>query len=210
MTSNRKRLTVLALCTFVCTAAWTASFATGAQASPAWFFNGVELESKETTLNHAGEGSLSAFGLTTTCEPFVFLATISNSAGSGKASVTSVPLSNCYTSSPQCEVGAIGAETLPWSAHLTTISGTDYLVVEGVKLAITYAGEECVLGEVLVKYTGTAGGRIDNETESVTFDAASFTATKTALKALGAAATWNGNFTMIATGVHVGQALEVF
>lgn len=206
--TNRKRLTTLTLCTLTCLFC-AASFAASAGASPAWFLNGVELEGKETTLNHAGESSLTVPGLTTTCEPFVFLATISNLAGTGQASVGNVPLSNCDTNSPQCEVSTIGAET-PWSGHLTTISGDDYLILEGVKLNVLYTGEECVLNEILVKYAGTAGGLIDNETESVSFDEASFAATKTGLKALSAKAEWEGVFTMIATGAHVGQSLTVF
>jgi hypothetical protein len=209
MTSNRKRLTTLALCTVACLL-WTASFATGAEASPAWFFNGAPLEGSETTLNHAGESSLAIPGLATTCEPFVFQATISNTAGTGKASITKVPLSNCFTSVEQCTVGTIKAEKLPWSSHLATIGGNDYLIVEGVRIDVVYEGAECVLGETLVTFTGSAGGLIDNATESVTFSASSFLVTKTAMKALGSAVEWTGTFTMIATGLHVGQSLEVF
>lgn len=209
MKSNRKRLTSLVLCTLACLAALAASFATGAEASPAWVFNGVELTGSETTLNHAGESSLTVPGLTMTCEPFVFTATISNSAGVGKASIASVPLSNCDTNAPVCEIETIKAETLPWSGHLTIVGGHRYLIIENLNLDVLYSGEECVLGGILAKYTGTAGGLIDNETESVTFDADSFTATKTELKALGAKAEWNGVFTMIGTGAHVGQSLTV-
>ena len=209
--SNRKRLTTLALCAVACFSIWATSFAAGAAASPAWFFNGVELTGEETTLNHAGASSLTVPGLTTTCEPFVFAMTIFNAAGTGigKGTITEVPLSNCFTNSPVCAVKTIGAEKLPWNAHLTTVGGKNYLIIESVKIAVLYSGPECILDETLVTFTGTAGGIVNNETESVTFSAASFLATKTALKALGTAAEWTGVFTMIATGSHIGQSLEV-
>ena len=63
--SNRKRSATLALCAVACLSIWATSFAAGAAASPAWFFNGAELTSKETTLNHAGISSLTVPGLTT-------------------------------------------------------------------------------------------------------------------------------------------------
>ena len=208
--SNRKRSATLALCAVACLSIWATSFAAGAAASPAWFFNGAELTSKETTLNHAGISSLTVPGLTTTCEPFVFSMTISNSAGIGKGTITEVPLSNCFTNAADCAVETITAEKLPWSAHLATVSGKNYLIVEGLKISVLYSGPECVLDETLVTFTGSAGGIVNNETESVTFSAASFLATKTALKALGTAAEWTGVFTMIATGSRIGQSLEVF
>jgi hypothetical protein len=210
MTNDRKRLRTLALCTVVCLAAWSASFAAGAEASPVWLFNGVPLEGEETTLNHAAKSSLAFAGLTTTCKPFTFLMKIWNSAGTGKESVTDVPISNCFTDSPVCGVETIGAEKLPWSAHLTTVSSNPYLIIEGVKLNVVYTGDECPLNETLVTVTGTAGGHIENETESVTFSAATFSATKTELKALGSKVEWTGTFTMIAIGSRIGQSVEVF
>jgi hypothetical protein len=56
---------------------------------------------------------------------------------------------------------------------------------------------------------GTAGGLIDNTTESVTFNSSSFAATKTELKALGSKIEWNGVFTMIATGALIGQSISI-
>lgn len=211
MTSHRKRFMTLVTCTLACLF-WAASFAGGAEAGPAWFFNGVELEGNETTVDHSLEGSLSIPGLATTCEPFVFLMTISNSAGTGQGSITKMPLNNCDTNSEACEIETIEAEGLPWNAHLATVGADQYLIVEGVKISVLvlYEGELCVLGGFSILYTGSAGGLIDNETESVTFDAASFTATKTALKAAGSSAQWTGSFTMIATGAHLGDSLTVF
>lgn len=186
-----------------------ATFAAGAEASPVWKFNGAELGGSETTLSHANTSSLTVPGVTTTCKPFVYAMTISNSAGTGKGSVTEVPLSNCSTSSKACTVSEITAENLPWPTKLTTVSSSDYLVIEGFKVGILYAGEECVLNEVLVVVSGSAGGLFENATESVTFSSASFTATGTALKALGQPVKWTGTFTMLATGGHIGESLTV-
>jgi len=187
---------------------WGATFASSASAL-VWKFNGVTLAGSETLLSRAPESSLTIPGLTTTCKPFVYVMTISNPGGVGSGSVTEVPLSNCFTSSKVCTVKAISAEALPWTAKLTPVAGSSYLVIEGIKLSILYAGEECVLGETLVTVKGSAGGLIDNSTESVTFSSASFTATGTSLKALGQPIKWIGTFTMIPTGFYIGQSLSV-
>ena len=49
--------------------------------------------------------------------------------------------------------------------HATTTSSS-----KASKSAILYAGEECVLGGILVTVTGSAGGSIDNTTETATFN----------------------------------------
>jgi hypothetical protein len=208
MGRKRQLRSSFALSVVVCALCLT-GFATSAEASPVWLFNNAELTGSETTLSHAGESSLTIPGLTTSCEPFVYAMTISNSAGTGKGSITSAPLSNCFTSSKQCTVKSIAAEKLPWAAKLTTVSASDYLVIEGIRLGIAYAGEECALGGIVVVVTGTAGGLFDDATESVTFSSASFTATGTALKALGQSIKWTGTFTMLATGLHIGESLTV-
>ena len=55
------------------------------------------------------------------------------------------------------------------------------------------AGVECALNGVLVTVTGTAGGLIDNTAETATFNATTFDATKTELKALSATIEWTGS-----------------
>ncbi|HEU4945479.1 MAG TPA: hypothetical protein VFT10_10000 [Solirubrobacterales bacterium] len=204
---QKPRLTfaLSAIAALLCTAALAAS----AAASPVWKFNGAELVGSETTLSHATESSLTIPGLTTTCEPFVYGMTISNSSGTGKGSITEVPLSNCFTSSKFCTVKTISAEKLPWAAGLSTISSSHYLTIEGVRLSILYGGALCALNETVAVITGSAGGLIDNATESVTFNAASFAATKTALKAFGQTVEWTGTFTMLGTGAHIGESLTV-
>lgn len=164
-----------------------ASLAASASAAPAWKFNEKALEGAESEviLGGAVESGLTVPGLTTTCEDFLYELSVSNSAGTGQGSLTEVPLFNCYTDSKACTVGSIGAETLPWTSHLTNVSSKPYIVIEGVKVGIYYEGAECVLGETLVTVKGSAGGEINNATESATFNAATLAATGTVLKALG-------------------------
>jgi len=204
MTTIRKPVRVLAL-GLIAGLLWGFPLASSAEASPLWHVNGKLLEEPEATLSHATESSLTIPGLTTSCKPFVYKMTISGSTGS----VTSVPLSNCFTNVKACTVASIKAQKLPWSAKLVTVETSNYLVIEGINLAILYAGEECVLSETTVEVTGSAGGLYDNATESVTFSAATISATKTSLKALGAAIDWTGVFTMLTTGLRIGESLTV-
>ena len=189
--------------------ALSAVFAASASASPAWNFEGKALEGKETILGAAFESSMTIPGLTTKCENFLYKLTIENSGGTGKGSVTELPLYNCTTNSKYCTVKTIGAEALPWPSHLSKVEVTNYIVIEGVKVAIVYAGELCALGGTTAKVTGSAGGSVDNTTETATFSAATFKATKTELKALGSAIEWTGVFPTEAFEWHRNQALTV-
>lgn len=189
--------------------ALSAVFSAQASASPAWNFAGKSLEGKETVVGGAFESALTLPGLVTKCENFLYKLTIENSGGVGKGSLTELPLYNCTTNSKFCSVKTIGAEELPWASHLTTVSSSNYIVIEGVKVAIAYAGELCSLGKTIAKVTGSAGGLVENATETATFNAASFTATKTELKALGGKAEWTGVFPTEAFEWHREQALTV-
>ena len=140
----------------------SAVFAATAGAEPTWKFEGKELEGTETILGGALESSMTIPGLTTKCENFLYKLTIKNEVGTGKGEVTEVPLYNCTTNSEACTVETIGAEKLPWPSKLTTVSPSNYIVIEGVKVGILYAGEECALCEILVTVKGSAGGLIDN------------------------------------------------
>lgn len=183
--------------------------ASSAQAAPAWKFEGEALAGKETIVGAAIDSSMTIPGLTTKCANFLYKVTISNSAGTGTGEVVELPLFDCTTNSKWCTVKSIGAESLPWKANLKTVSSTHYIVIEGVKVAILYAGEACVLGGTLVTVTGTAGGRIDNSAETATFDSSSFSATGTQLKAMGQNILWNGVFPTEAFEWHREQALTV-
>lgn len=187
----------------------SAVFAASADASPTWKFEGTELTGSEVILGAALDSSLTVPGLTTKCENFLYKLTIKNEAGTGKGEVTELPLFNCTTNSSACTVSTITAEKLPWAVKLSTISTKNYIIIEGVRVAILYAGKECVLGGTLVTVKGTAGGVIDNTAETATFNASTFTTTATELKALGSAIEWNGVFPTEAFQSHREQAISV-
>jgi hypothetical protein len=187
----------------------SAVFASSAGAAPVWKFAGSELAGKEVVVGAAIDSLLTIPGLTTKCENFLYKVTISNSAGTGVGEVTEVPLYNCTTNSKACTVKSIEAQSLPWPAKLRTVTSVHYIVIEGVKVPITYAGATCALNGITATVTGTAGGRIDNTAETATFDAASFSATATQLKAMNQNITWQGVFPTEAFEWHREQALTV-
>jgi hypothetical protein len=188
----------------------SAVFASSASAAPAWNFQAKALEGKETIVGAAIESSLTVPGLTTKCANFLYKLVIKNEAGTGKGEVTELPLYECSTSSKFCTVEAIAAQELPWTGgYLTKIESTNYIVIEKVKVNIWYAGELCALGGSLAVVKGNAGGRVDNATETATFDSSSFKATKTELKALGGSVIWTGVFPTEAFEWHREQALTV-
>jgi hypothetical protein len=188
----------------------SAVFAASASASPVWKFEGKELTGTETILGAALDSKLTVPGLTTKCANFLYKLKISNSAGTGKGELVELPLYECTTDSPTvCTVKSITPETLPWPAKLTTVAPSNYIVIEGVKVSIVYAGAECALGGFTVKVTGTAGGLVDNATETATFNAASFSATKTKLTAMGSSIQWEGVFPTEAFEGHRLEAISV-
>lgn len=204
---NRKQTALGALLASL--AVLCALFATGASAAPTWKFEEKALEGTEVILGGALESSMTIPGLTTKCENFLYKLTIQNEAGAGKGEVSEVPLYNCSTNSKYCIVESIGAESLPWKSKLTTVSAANYVIIEGVKVAILYEGELCVLGETLVTVTGSAGGLVDNTSETATFNATTLSATGTELKALSQKIEWNGVFPTEAFQWHREQALSV-
>ena len=110
-------------------------------------------------------------GLTTKCENFLYKLTIENEAAPVKGAVTELPLYNCTTNSKCCTVEqdrrrktAVGIETDHGRNHHL------HRHRRGQSRASSMRGEECVLGETLVTVTGSAGGSIDNTTETATFN----------------------------------------
>jgi hypothetical protein len=186
-----------------------AAFSAAAAASPAWQFEGKELTGSETIVGNAILSSMTVPGLTTSCKKMHYEMTISNSAGVGKGELSAFSSKTCFTSSKTCTVKSFTAEKLPWATRLITVGASNYVVVEGIKIAILYAGEECALGGTVVAVTGSVGGLYDNVSETFAFNAANSTATKTTLKALGATIEWQGTFTTEATGAHSGEALTI-
>lgn len=186
----------------------TAAFASTASAAPAWKFEGKALEGTETILGGAEKSGLSMWGMTTTCDNFLYEVEIWNKEGTGKGNITSLPLFNCYTNST-CTVEAIEAEEFPWPSELKTVSGSNYLVVKNVDVWVLYGGWFCPLWGVWAHVTGSAGGLINNETESATFGPSSFKATGTELEALGESVEWNGVFPTEAFEWHRGESISV-
>lgn len=184
----------------------SAGFAGSALAGPAWRFNGEELKTTETILGGAEKSGLTAWGMTTTCDNFLYQVEIWNEGGTGKGNVNELPLFNCYTNTT-CTVAAIEAESFPWPAELTTVSSSNYMKVKGVDVWILYGGWFCPLWGVWAHVTGSAGGLINNETESATFSSSSFKATGSELKALGASVEWNGFFPAEAFEWHREESL---
>ncbi|HEV7399032.1 MAG TPA: hypothetical protein VGN84_02060 [Solirubrobacterales bacterium] len=184
------------------------AFAASAGAAPAWKFNGKALEGEETILGGAEKSGLTMWGFTTTCDNFLYEVNIWNKEGTGKGNITSLPLYNCYTNST-CTVEAIEAESFPWSASLSTVAGSNYLTVKNVNVWILYGGWFCPLWGVWANVTGTAGGLIDNTTETATFSSSSFKATGTKLEALGESVEWNGTFPTEAFKWHRGEPISV-
>jgi hypothetical protein len=189
--------------------ALSAVFAGSASAAPAWKFNGEELKTTETIVGAAIDSSMTIPGLTTKCENFLYKVSISNSAGTGKGSVTELPLFNCTTSSKYCAVETIAAEALPWAAKLSAISSKNYIIIEGVKVGIIYVGDLCSVDGTLVAVKGSAGGLLDNTTETATFNASTFTTTGTKLTALSSGIEWQGVFPTEGFEWHREQALTV-
>ena len=186
-----------------------AVFTASAGASPQWKFNGTTLTGSEKIVGAAISSSLTIPGMTTTCEHFLYTMAIENAAGTGKGSITELPLYECHTNTSACTVEAITPKKLPWPTHLTTVSSKNYLFVEGIEVGILYGGKLCALGEVEVLVKGTAGGLISNETETATFNASTFTATGAVLKVGGTKIEWNGVFPTEGFEWHREQAISV-
>lgn len=175
-----------------CALVLASAFAASAGAA-VWKFNGTELAGSETIAGDAILGSLAIPGLTTTCKEMHYEMAIKNVGGVGRGELEALSFTTCFTSSEECSVGEIGAEKLPWAAHLATVGGSSYLVIEGVEIIIVFAGEACALDETLVTVTGSVAGLFDNTSETFSISSTG----------------WNGVFTTEALGFHREQVLEV-
>lgn len=190
-----------------------AAFAASASASPVWNFSKKPLTGSETILGGAYESSMTVPGLTTTCENFLYKLSIENKSEKGQGSLTEMPLYECTVNPEEeevaCTVGSIGAESLPWSSHLSTFSSKNYVVVEEVEVGIIYKGEECVLDGMLISVTGSAGGVVDNTAETAQFNAETLKASSTSLEAFGSEIEWNGLFPTEAFEWHREEPITV-
>lgn len=185
----------------------SAALAASAGANPSWKFDGTKLVGTEQILGGAEESAMTVPGMTTTCENFLYEIGISNGGSGGEGELEEVPLFNCGTDGV-CEVESISAEGLPWSTSLTSVSGAPYILINGVNVGIVYSGEECVIEGFLVEVTGSAGGSINNTTESATFNASTLKATGTTLEAFGEPIEWIGVFPTEAFEWHREDAIS--
>jgi hypothetical protein len=175
-----------------------------------WHFGGTTLPEfeGETVVGAAFSSSLKSGGASTTCEHFLYNMEVWNWFGLGEGVINEVPLFSCTTTAPNCTVSAIEAEELPWSAYPEEFGGKQYLIIEGIKVKIVYAGASCTLGTVHV--TGSAGGLINNSNSTATFSKSSFEATGTAMKIGATPVEWAGEFPMEAFEASREKAVEVF
>ena len=192
-------------------AAATALFALtagSAAAGPQWKFNETTLSGEETIVGGAEKSGLEIIGMVTTCDNFLYEINIKNSGGTGAGEVTDLPLFDCYTDGV-CTVEGIEPWGFPWTAGLKTISTKNYIEIKGVHVNIVYGDPECAFYETEVEVEGSAGGLLDNTTESATFDAASFAATGAELNAFGTEVAWEGFFPAEAFETHRLEKLTV-
>jgi hypothetical protein len=186
------------------------SAAAGATASVAavWKFEGKELKTTETVNGVAEESSLTIPGTTLTCEFIRLKMTIKNTGGSGEAEITALALEKCRSSTTTCTVESIAAGELPWPAHLATVAGADYLVIEKMEISVLLGGPLCAFAEAPIEIKGSAGGEISNVSHTITFDKSTFTATGTSLKVGATATEWQALFALKWLGPHKGESLE--
>jgi hypothetical protein len=180
-----------------------------ANASPAWKFNGTELSGSETLIGAATSSSMTIPGVTTECKHFLYNMKISNSGGKGKGEITELPLFECTTKTAGCTVSSIEAKKLPWPTHLTSAWGNNYLIVEKVNVEVIYAGSSCAYAGIPITVSGSAGGIVENSTETATFDNETIIATGTGLWVGFSWVEWNGVFPTEAFQTHREQALSV-
>lgn len=189
--------------------AFTLGAAATASASPAWKFNGSELSSPETLVGAATSSSMTIPGVTTECNHFLYNMTISDSGGKGKGEVTELPLFECTTKTAGCTVASIEAKKLPWPTHLLSAWGNNYLVIENVDVEVIYAGSLCAYAGIPITVSGSAGGIVENSTESATFDNETMIASGTGLWVGFSWVEWNGFFPSEAFQTHREQSLSV-
>jgi hypothetical protein len=188
--------------------ALSASVDASASAAAVWAFEGKTLTGSETIKGVAEESSLTIPGVKVTCEYIYFKMTINNGGGSGKGEITEFPLEKCTSSLPSCTVESAGAQKLPWPAHLTTVAGEDYVVVENIEINLVLGGKTCAFEGETLKIKGSAGGVFSNVSHTITFNKTTFAKTGTSLKLGANTVEWKAVFTTKALGAHKGEGLE--
>jgi hypothetical protein len=185
-----------------------ATGAPAADAAPLWKFNGHLLTGTETVIAKAIDERFGIPGLPTECAHATMVLEITNGGTSGGSAKVKEFLNEGCTAGSVCHVERFEAKKLPWSGHLATVGGKDYLVLEGMEIEVLYGGPQCAYAEVPVIVKGSAGGLIENSTETITFNKTSESATGTKLKAGASVVEWDALFATEAQGAHKGEMLE--
>jgi hypothetical protein len=208
MRSSRSIATLAATFVVVLGAAVGAS----ASAAAVWKFEGKALKvaETETIKGVAEESSFTIPGVKVTCEHIDFEMTIENPAGggAGEAKITSFVPENCTSSVKACTVESAEAEKLSWPAHLATVTGEEYFVIEKMQISLLLGGAQCALAGAPTLIKGTAGGVFSNVSHTITFNKTTFAATGTSLKVGATTIEWKAVFTTKALGGHKGEGLE--
>lgn len=209
-TKMKARTSISLLVSVVALAISGAAAGTAAASNPLWHFNGSELTSTETIVGGALSSSMTIPGATTECKHFLYSMKVKNTSGDGTGEITELPLFECSTNTSTCTVNSIEAEKLPWPAHLTTVSGKDYVYIENIYVGIVYGGELCALSGSLVRVKGTAGGVTNNEAQTATFNSSTFKETGAQLKVGATPVEWQGEFTVEPFEKHREEKIEVY
>jgi hypothetical protein len=203
---TRKLWSLAAVLAVVASGAIAVSAASGST-TPLWFIGGSELSGTETLGGAAEPSTMSAAGVTTQCQHAYYVASIFNSSGLGKGEVTALPFYEC-SANDGCTVASVEAKGLPWQMHTVYEESKPYLVIEGVKLEVTYEGSSCPL-KGTSEVTGSVGGQVYNAAQETVFDSASASATGASLKDGTTSVAYEGTYTEEAVGPeHHGEIVE--
>lgn len=208
----RKRAIWIGVLSVVAALSASAALAGAAGAAPHWKSNGTELAvaSPETVVAETSASTLTFSTLSTTCKATIN-ATIANTTGfGGVIQVNSMTLSGCGTNAPVCTVTAASAAETPWGGASLSKEGGSYLKILAFKNEITYGGSLCAISELTVPFRGNIGGLFNNANSTLTFNAASATATNSEIKSIGSTPTsYEAEYTVKETGANAGQTLTL-
>jgi hypothetical protein len=183
--------------------------APAASAAPVWKSGGQPLTGTERIIARAVDEQFAIPGATTECTHATMVLGVASSTSFESAEVEELLNEDCATKAgSKCQVERFEAKKLPWPAHEVTVLGKDYLVLEDMRIDARYGGSECALAGEAVTVKGSAGGLIENATETITFDKATESATGTSLKVGSSAIEWDALFATEALGPYNGERLD--
>lgn len=183
--------------------------APGADAALVSKFNANPLTGTEKIIAKAVDEQFVIPGATIECAHATMVLGVTNRTSFTDAEVEEFLNEGCATGAgSKCHVERFQAKKLPWPAHVVTTIGKDYLVLEDMHIEVRYSGSECALAGEIVTIKGSAGGLIENSTETITFDKATESATGTALKVGASTVEWDALFAAEGLGPHKAERRE--